>query len=116
MRLVRLLTALLALWPFLAGMSGDAHATQSADQFMLLLKRHRFDEAAKAFFYPHDFTPLRLEREQAMIAQFLESSFRVAGNIKSQTRNPPQGASDWWALGIGAGKPVSPSDIGAEGS
>jgi hypothetical protein len=112
---MRFVTALIALCPFLLGISGDNATAQRAEQFMLLVKAHRFEEAAKAFYYPPQFTPLRLEREHAMIEQFLASVFRVAGDIKSQ-KGMPQGYTNWWNVGVGAGPPVSPQDIGAESS
>jgi hypothetical protein len=115
--LMRFLPTLVALCPFLAGMTADTPATQSADQFMRLVKEHRFEEAANAFFYPPNFTPLRLTREHAEIAGFLQSLFTVAGDVNSETKSLPPGESTWWALGVSAAdKPLSPSDIGADSS
>jgi hypothetical protein len=110
-------TLLSALCMFLVGVSGDSHAVQRADAFMLLIKDHSFEQAAKAFFYPPYYTPEKLARDEATIAEFLESLFKVAGDLKEQARTVPSGSSTWWQLGISGGdKPYTPSEIGADRS
>jgi len=114
---MRFVTALIAVCPLLLGVAGDSAAAPYADRFMLLVEAHRFEEAADAFFYPPDFTPLRLRREQAAIAGFLASLFKVAGDITTQTKDLPPGANTWWDLGISAGdRPLFPRDTGADNS
>jgi hypothetical protein len=106
-----------ALGVLLLGATSDSAKLQFADSFMLLVKQERFEEAAKAFFYPVTYKPQRLAREQAAVGGFLASLFKVAGNLSDQERGSPKGVSASWLLGIsGADGPVNPSDIGADSS
>jgi hypothetical protein len=106
-----------ALSVFLIAASGAGPKEKYADAFVDLVKEHRFDDAAKMFFYPPSYSPQRLAREETKIGAFLESLFKVAGDLSDQTRGAPRGANAWWSLGVsGADGPVDAADIGADSS
>ena len=116
MQASKLLTLIVGLSLLSVGAAADSAAIQ-ADAFMTLLKEHRFEEAANAFYYPSDFTPQRLTREKAMGAQLLKSLFDVAGDLGDQARSLPPGTTTWWTFGFAeTDRPMGPSDVGADAS
>jgi hypothetical protein len=107
-------SAAAAIGAALLGACSAASTDVHPQNFMDLLRAHRFSDAAEQFYYEPSHTPAQLAKDKADIVGFMETLFREIGDIQRDAPLPA-GAYTSWTVGIsGADHPFSASNVGAD--